>query len=86
MYLHLGQDVVVPKKDVVAVFDLDNSSQSHITRDFLRKAEQAGRVVNVSEDIPKSFVLTSRDGQDKVYLSQLSSATLLKRSDNVLSL
>ena len=70
----------------MAVFDLDNSSQSHITRDFLRKAEQAGRVVNVSEDIPKSFVLTSRDGQDKVYLSQLSSATLLKRSDNVLSL
>ena len=57
MYLHLGQGVVVPYRDVLALFDLDNTSASHLTRRFLERAEQAGQVVNVAEDLPKSFVL-----------------------------
>ena len=32
MYLHLGQGVVVPYRDVLALFDLDNTSASHLTR------------------------------------------------------
>lgn len=43
MYLHLGQGVVVPYRDVLALFDLDNTSASHLTRRFLERAEQAGR-------------------------------------------
>ena len=53
MYLHLGQGVVVPYRDVLALFDLDNTSASHLTRRFLERAEQAGQVVNVAEDLPK---------------------------------
>ncbi|NCB52906.1 MAG: DUF370 domain-containing protein [Clostridia bacterium] len=80
MYLHLGQSVVVPLKDVIGVFDLDNASSSYITRAYLERAEKAGRVVNVSDDLPKSFaVCKSADGEATVYLSQLASATLLKR-------
>ena len=56
MYLHLGQSVVVPFRDVVGVFDLDNASSSHLTRAFLERAEKEGRVVNVSDDLPRSFV------------------------------
>ena len=41
MYLHLGQGVVVPYRDVLALFDLDNTSASHLTRRFLERAEQA---------------------------------------------
>ena len=57
MYLHLGQSVVVPFRDVLGVFDLDNTSSSHLTRAFLERAEKEGRVVNVSDDLPRSFVL-----------------------------
>ena len=78
MYLHLGQGVVVPYRDVLALFDLDNTSASHLTRRFLERAEQAGQVVNVAEDLPKSFVLCRpAGGEATVYLSQLSTATLL---------
>ncbi len=81
MYLHLGKNVVVQQKDIVAVFDLDNSSHSHITRDYLTRAEKKGQVVNVSDDLPKSFVICRHDeGSQTVYLSQLASATLLKRA------
>ena len=83
-YLYLGQNVVVPKKSVVAVFDLDNSSTSRITREFLAAAEKAGEVADVSGELPKSFVLTEDRGKRICYLSQLNSSTLLKRWESPL--
>jgi hypothetical protein len=83
MYLHLGQSVVVPMTTVVGVFDLDNTTGSHLTRAFLKDAEKAGRVINVAEDLPKSFVVCEDDGRITVYLSQLASSTLLKRSETI---
>ena len=81
MYLHLGNSYVVRKSDVLAVFDLDNSSQSILTRKFLASAEKAGQVVNAAEDeLPKSFVVCKTEKGQRVYLSQLNSSTLLKRS------
>ncbi len=83
MYLHLGSSVVIRQRDVVGIFDLDNTTSSRITRDFLTQAQRAGRVVTVGDDLPKSFLLC-RDGagENTVYLSQLSSATLLKRMES----
>lgn len=83
MYLHIGQNVVVPFRDVMGLFDLDNTSSSRLTRAFLERAEREGRLVNVSDDLPRSFVLCSGGGGPPVvYLSQLSAATLLRRAEN----
>ncbi len=82
MYLHLGNDVVVRKSDIVAVFDLDNTSQSIQTRTYLSRCEKGGRVVNASGDeLPKSFVVCNEADGQRVYLSQLNSSTLLRRSE-----
>lgn len=82
MYLHLGQSMVIPFREVIGIFDLDNASYSHLTRTFLRQAEEEGRVVNVSEELPKSFVLCrNQAGIIRVYISQLSSSTLLRRAE-----
>lgn len=80
MYLHLGQNTVIPKSSVIGIFDMDNSTSSHITRKFLNKLEKNGSIVNIAEDIPKTFVLCDEMGKVTVYLSQLSSQTLLKRN------
>ena len=80
MYLHLGKGTVVPEKTIVAIFDLDITSQSHLTRKYLAAAEKRGEVVNASEDIPKSFLVCAEGGRHTVYLSQMNAATLLKRS------
>ena len=83
MYLHLGQSVVVAYRDVIGIFDMDNTTSSRLTRNFLNQAEREGRVVNVSDDLPKSFVLCrGRDEADRVYISQLSPATLLRRAES----
>lgn len=83
MYLHLGQSVVTPYRDIIGIFDLDNASWSHRTRSFLERAEKEGRVVNAAADLPRSFVLC-QTGKKKtmIYLSQLSSATLKSRVEN----
>ena len=83
MYLHLGQNTIVCKKDVIGIFDLDNCSSAHITREFLKKADRAKHVVNLAEDIPKSFVLVRVGAETTTYLSQLSTATLHKRSAGI---
>lgn len=82
MYLHLGKGTVIAKEDIIAIFDLDQTSQSHITRKYLAAAEKAGEVINAAEDIPKSFVVChGREGR-RLYLSQMAPATLLKRAEN----
>ena len=82
MYLHLGQSVVVPYSRIIGIFDLDNTSWSYKTREFLERAEREGRVISVCEDIPRSFVLVGDlTGAVMVYISQLSSAALLGRAE-----
>ena len=81
MYLHLGSGAVVPTESVVAVFDLDNTSQAHITRKYLTAAEKSGQVRNVAEDIPKAFVVCEDTDGVRVYLSQMATQTLLKRAN-----
>ncbi len=81
MYLHLGQDTVVKISEVVGIFDLETSTVSKITREYLAKAEKQGRVINVSMEMPKTFVLCKDSRKNTVvYISQISSSTLLKRT------
>ena len=76
MYLHLGQNTVVTHDEILGIFDLDNTTVSKKTRDYLSKAEKDGRVVYVSNELPKSFIVCS---DSTIYISQISVATLLKR-------
>ena len=80
MYIHLGQETVIRTADVVGIFDLDNSTVSKHTRDFLVRAEKEKRVINVTYELPKSFVVVDDGTGLRVYISQISSTTLLKRT------
>ena len=80
MYLHLGQETVVRAKTVIGIFDTDNATLSRHTRDYLHQKETEGKVVSITDDLFKSFVVcVNEQGQETVYLSQLSAATLRKR-------
>ena len=80
MYLHLGQNVMVPEAAVIGIFDLDDTTWSFRTRRFLERAEQEGRVTTVGDGLPLSFVLSREgDGPAMVHITQLTTSTLLKR-------
>ena len=78
MYLNIGNDMAVRDRNIIGIFDMDNTSTSKRTREFLAKAEKEGQVVPC-DDLPKSFVLTAEYGLDRIYLTSLSSSTLEKR-------
>ena len=80
MHLHWGQDGIVNERTIGGVFDMDNSTVSRHTRAFLARAQREGRVVNVSLELPKSFIVCEENGRETVYISQISTATLLRRA------
>lgn len=80
MYLHLGQEVVVKLDSVIGIFDLEKSSLSKDTKNFFNNATKQNKVVTVSYEMPKSFVVCLEENQTKVYISQISCATLKKRA------
>ena len=83
MFLHLGQDTIIRQDEIVGIFDLDNTTVSKKTRDYLTQKEKEGRVKNVSFELPKSFVVTVNSKKEvTVYITQISTMTLLKRAEN----
>ena len=79
MYHSIGSSMAVRTRTIIGIFDLDNTSCSKHTRQFLRAAERNGQVVAAGEELPKSFLLTREFGMDRVYLTQFSAQTMEKR-------
>ena len=82
MYLHLGANTVVRTDNIIGIFDMDTSTISKWTKDYLSNATKNKRVINVSMELPKSFVVCNENNEIKVYVSQISSQTLMKRKSN----
>ena len=80
MYLHLGQEVVVKYRDIIGIFDLEKATLSKKTKDFLAHATKEGRVITVSYEMPKAFIVTIQAGKTIVYISQISAPTLKTRA------
>ena len=69
------------KNDIIAVLDLETTTISKKTREFLSSCEKEKLVVNVSEDIPKTYIICKSNKKTNVYISQISSQTLFKRAE-----
>ena len=79
MYLHLGKGTIVNTSDIIAILDWESASMSPNTREFLKVIEEEGFVRNVSEEIPKTYVVCEVDGQSVVYVTNISSKALAGR-------
>ncbi len=78
---------MVNTKDIVGIFDIENTSVSKNTKEFLNFASKNKRVVNCTFEMPKSFVVClDEEFTETVYISQMSCATLLKRAKRKLTL
>ncbi|MGN0688399.1 MAG: extracellular matrix regulator RemB [Oscillospiraceae bacterium] len=72
MFLFLGGEVTVNEKDVIGIFDIEECSVSRITADYLNSCQKKKKIVYVSQDMPKSFVVCA----DKTYISNVSNSTI----------
>lgn len=79
MYLHLGNNVIIKKSDIIGIFDIDKTTVSKRTRDFLAHKEKEGKTRYITEELPQSFIICVRKNEEQVFISQISGATLRKR-------
>ncbi len=79
MYVHAGNNRIIRTREIIGIFDMDTATMQMATREYLRAAEKDGRMINIKEEIPKSFIITSEKNGDKVYVSQISTTALLGR-------
>ncbi|MCG0277074.1 MAG: DUF370 domain-containing protein [Thermanaeromonas sp.] len=69
MYLHIGGEIVIPLKEIVAILDYEKVIQSPLNKDFWKSKNKAPEGV-------KSCIITK---DNKVYYSPISSLTLARR-------
>lgn len=80
MYIGLGQDVNIRSSEILGIFDLDNTTVSKATREYINSAAKTGECVTVSmEELPKSFVVTIENGKRNMYISPFNTSTIFKR-------
>lgn len=83
MYVHLGQDYIVPVRSIIGIFDMDTATLSKHTRAFIARMEREARAVPVFDDLPKSAVLCETELGERLYISQISTATLSQRVERL---
>ena len=81
MYIHLGRDYVLNDRDIIGIFNLETTTVSLRGREFLNYAQKNGAVVSLSDDLPQCYVLADAP-VDTVYLSELSSAAMKRRTES----
>ncbi len=83
MYIHIGNDRLVLSKDIIGIFDIEKTTASPVTREYLRAAALRSCEISCTDQLPRSFVVTFDRKQldEKVYISRVSSATIGSRSN-----
>lgn len=81
MYVNIGGDISVPADEVSAIVNLETvpPSRRSIT-DFIAFEDDNNRLQYLTEDIPRTLVITDM----RSYVSSISSAVLQKRLENSL--
>ncbi|MFC7370814.1 extracellular matrix regulator RemB [Fictibacillus iocasae] len=78
LLIHLGEDEVIPAKEILAIMDYVSFTASALAKGFLSLQQEHNSLTSLGESVPKSVVITDR----QVYLSPLSAATLKKRAED----
>lgn len=79
MYINIGGDVIIDAREIVGVFDIDKTTVYKVNRNYLSKTEKSGKIINITDKIPKSFVVCEKNSENIVYISPLTTTTLQKR-------
>lgn len=80
MYINIGTEVLIKDKDILGIFDLDNTTVSKSTREYINNAAKKGECITISiEELPKSFIVTTKNDKKEIYISPLNTSTIFKR-------
>lgn len=79
MYINIGGDVIINAQEIIGVFDIDKTTVYKVNRNYLSKTEKSGKIINITDKIPKSFIVCEKNSENMVYISPLTPVTIQKR-------
>ena len=80
MYINIGTELLIKDNDILGIFDLDNTTVSKSTREYINNSEKNGECITISiEELPKSFIVTTKNEKKEIYISPLNTSTIFKR-------
>ncbi|HHW36655.1 MAG TPA: DUF370 domain-containing protein [Bacillales bacterium] len=82
MFLHLGEDIVLQTKEIVAIIDSNLVEGSEILMEFIDVNDKNNNIIHISDGTVKSIVIT----ENNVYFSPLTAVTLKRRSQYIYEL
>ena len=83
MYLHVGNELVVNTRDIIGIFDMDNTTVSRQGRRFLPESQDKGLIISATDDLPKSYVVTKRKEKTEIYVSSYSTHSLSRAAGTI---
>lgn len=75
----IGQEKAIKTDEILGIFDIDNTTVNKASRDYLNFAEKSGECETISYDLPKSFIVSVKNKERRVYISPFATSTLFKR-------
>lgn len=75
MFIHLGENIVIQAREMIAIIDGNLVDESTILREFVDINMGKNNIIKISNGSAKSIVITERN----VYFSPLSTVTLKRR-------
>ena len=79
MYLHIGKDFVIKKKDIIGIFNIEYIKNTKEYKSMYINLEEKNDLINVSEKPNKTFILLENNQKVKGYITNIGSNTIGKR-------
>lgn len=80
MYVHIGKDIIIESKNIIAIFDTQTLQKKNSLENICKNLKISDKIVDVSDNNPKSLIITNKSNKTKGYISNISSTTLGKRT------
>ena len=81
MYLHICKNLIINREDIIGVFDIETINKTIEYEKIYKELEEQGKIEDVSGGEVKTIILTEKNKEKKIYISNISVATLEKRAN-----
>ena len=79
MYVHIGNDNIIKKDEIVAILNLELLLEEKSLEDIIKEVNLEGKIINISDNIKKSLIIVKNNKEQIGYITNISSITLAKR-------
>lgn len=79
MYIHIGNDFIIKKEEIIFILDYEKLIQNKTFNKFMENIDK-NRIIDISQNKPKSILIIENKNKIKAYISNISSSTLGKRN------